>query len=181
MSDRTTSNRRPTARLVVAAVMLSLVGVLGLAACAQSSNSAASTQQDHQAMMETVAKWYVAEGAANLDGIKAAVYDPTAILGLATATPPPADQPTTTVVWKWVGEKIVLTVPKSPEEPTVTVVASATPDVVLLSDATGAGGTLYMRKVNGVWKIDVLATQKAAEAADAADAQEGLSEPSEKP
>ena len=130
-------------------------------------------------MMEAVAKWYVAEGAADLAGIKAAVYDPTDILGLATATPAPADVQRTTVVWKWVGDEIVMTVPGNDEEPTVTVSPAPGDGFnLVLDDGTGSGGTLVMKNVGGVWKIDVAATKRIAEAAGA---QEDSSQPTETP
>jgi hypothetical protein len=172
---------RPTARLVLAAVMLALTAVVGLSACAKGAVPTTSqvSAQDRKTMMESVAKWYVAQGAADLGGIRAAVYDPTNILGLATATPLPSEVETVTIVWKWVGNKIALTIPGMPEEPTMTVAASpTTPTVVEIDDGTGLNGALYMKKVDGVWKIDITETQKAL---DAAAAQEDTSAPPESP
>jgi hypothetical protein len=158
----TRSRTRPAARLIVAATMFATAAVMGVSACAKST---ASTSPDRKAMMESVAKWYVAEGAADLEGVRAGVYDPTNLLGLATATPPPADVQTTTVIWKWEGDKILLAAPNNPQETTVTIVASSTPDVVLIADELGQGGALIMKKVDGAWRIDVVETKKAAEAA----------------
>jgi hypothetical protein len=147
---------------------LALAAVLALSACAKSTPKTPQlSEQDRKAMVESVAKWYVAQGAADINGIRAGVYDPANLLGLATATPP-AGVERLTVVWKWTGDKIVLTIPSRPDEPTTTVAASpTTPTVVQIDDGTGFSGTLYMTKVDGVWKIDAGETVKAADAAGA--------------
>ncbi len=156
--------QRPTARLVVAAVMLALVAVLALGACAKSTTSAASPE-DKKAMMESVAKWNVAQGAVDLPALKALIYDPKNELGLATATPP-ADAQKVKVAWKWAGEKIVMTAPDSPEIATMTIAPpTSTVNAVLMDGADGSPPLAFvMTKVDGIWKIDVPATLKAAAA-----------------
>jgi len=55
------------------------------------------------------------------------------------------------------------------QELTLTASMAATPpNAVLVSDPSGQGNVLVMRKEGSVWKIDVAATEKAA-----ADAQSG--------
>jgi len=157
------TNQSPTARLVVAVTMLALVAVLGLGACAKSNGSTVSAQ-DRKAMMETVAKWNVAQGAVDLPGLRGLIYDPQNELGLATATPP-ADTQKIKVAWKWAGDKIVMTAPDVPEITTMTIApATSTPNAVLMEGGTAPPLSFIMKKVDGVWKIDVPETLKAAAA-----------------
>jgi len=151
------------ARVVLAGV---IVAALMLAGCsAKSASQAADPKQDRRVMLETAAKFYVASGAQDIEATKKLVHDPENIMGLATATPPGADAETTTVRWAWNGGKIVLSAES--DETTYTLSSSdASPSVVTLSDSTGADlGELIMKKVDGTWRIDVSAVQKAADAA----------------
>lgn len=125
-----------------------------------------AAQDEKKAMIESVAKWYAAQGALDIVGFKAGIYDPTDILKVATMTAAPEGAKKSEVKWEWVGETIVVTVPS--EQSTVTL--SASPEqanVVLLKDALGEAGTLIMKKVDGSWKIDIAETQKISAASAA--------------
>jgi hypothetical protein len=151
--------------LALPAVICVLAAVLVASGCSAASTSVDPTQ-DRKAMMETAANWYVALGAQDLNGKKAAVYDPGNILGYATATPAPASAPRTAIAWRWDGDNIVMSSPS--KDSTVTITNSAaTPNNVELYSAGGTGGTLVMTKIDGKWKIDAAATQKASDAAAA--------------
>ena len=118
-------------------------------------------------MLEAVAKWYVAQGALDMAGFKAGIYDPEDILGVATMTAAPEGAEKSEVKWEWAGETIVVTVPS--EQSTITLTASPEQaNVVLLKDAIGQDGTFVMKNDNGVWKIDVAETQKVSDAQSAA-------------
>ena len=171
------SNQRPTARLAIAIAMLAFVALLALGACAKSSTPTVSAQ-DKKAMMETVAKWNVAQGAVDIPGLKALVYDPKDELGLATATPP-ADAEKVKVAWKWDGDKILMTAPDVPDITTMTIApATSTPNAVLMEGGNGTPPLSFvMKKVDGVWKIDVPETLKLA----AASAQGESAVPTEAP
>lgn len=153
----------PARTLHAAVLALLIVGTLAVAGCS-AAKQAVDPAKDRQAKMETAAKFYVADAAQDIKGLKAIVYDPTNFLGLATATPPGADVPTTTVRWAWQGDTIVMQAES--DEATYTLSSTdASPNVVTLKDATGQTlDTLFVKKVNDVWRIDAQAIQKAAEA-----------------
>ena len=58
-------------------------------------------------MLESVAKWYVAQGALDIAGFKAGIYDPEDILGVATMTAAPEGAQKSEVKWEWAGETVV--------------------------------------------------------------------------
>jgi hypothetical protein len=126
------------------------------------SGGASSGGSDSKAMVEAVGKFYAAQGALDLPGMRAALYDPTNVSGIATATVP-ADAKKTEVVWKAVGDTGIITIPS--QELTLTVSAAKTPaNAVTVADPSGQSETLIMKKDGNVWKIDVAETQKAAAA-----------------
>jgi hypothetical protein len=141
--------------LVICAALLALL-VVGCSGGASSSGS------DSKAMIETVGKFYAAQGALDLPGMRAALYDPTNVSGIATATVPPGSQKVE-VNWKSVGDTVLITVPS--RELTITVTAAKSPsNAVVLSDPNGQSETLIMKKDGKVWKIDVVESQKASAA-----------------
>jgi hypothetical protein len=162
----TTKRTRPVWMLALLACVLLLAGVA--AGCKSASTTETSTgTTDKKAMLEAVAKWYTAQGALDLAGFKAGIYDPEDILGVATMTAIPEGAEKAEVKWSWAGEKIVLSIPT--QETTITLAASPEQaNVVLLVDANGQGGTYVMKKDGAVWKIDVAETQKVGEAAASA-------------
>jgi len=163
---KTTKKRtQPVWMLALLACVLLLAGVAG--GCKSASSGGEKTAApDKKAMLEAVAKWYVAQGALDIAGFKAGIYDPENILGVATMTAAPAGAEKSEVKWVWQGETIVVTVPS--EQSTITLVASPQQaNVVLLKDALGQGGTFVMKEDGGVWKIDVAETQKVSAAENA--------------
>ena len=140
------------ARAVLLIVCVALFAMI-LAGCS-------SAGSDQKAMRETVGKFYAAQGALDLATIRASLYDPQNKSGLATATVPPGATKTD-VTWKTVGDTVVVLIPS--QELTLTVSTPKTPpNAVLLSDGSGQGQTLIMRKDGSAWKIDFEATEKAA-------------------
>lgn len=121
---------------------------------------------EKKVMLESVAKWYVAQGSLDIAAFKAGIYDPTDSLGVATMTTAPEGATKSEVKWVWTGDKIVVTVPSAPS----TITLSASPNqanVILLQDQLGQDGTFVMKKIDNVWKIDVVETQKLTDAAAA--------------
>lgn len=120
---------------------------------------------DQKAQLETVGKFYAAQGALDLPALKAALYDPKNISGIATATVPPGAQKTE-IAWKSVGDTVVITIPSQSTTLTASI-AKSPPNAVLISDGSGQGQaqTLIMKKDGDVWKIDVAETEKASKAA----------------
>lgn len=156
---KTTTKHTLSARML--AVLACLLLLAGIAAGCKPA-----AQDDKKLMLEAVAKWYTAQGALDIAGFKAGIYDPTDILGVATMTAAPEGAVKSEVQWAWAGETIVVTVPS--EQSTVTL--SVSPDqtnVVLLKDALGEAGTFIMKKVDGTWKIDIAETQKISAAQSA--------------
>jgi len=156
-----TRNRRQTGwQLALLAAVLMLAGIV--AGCA-SGSGASDPSTDKKAMLESVAKWYTAQGSLDMVAFKAGIYDPQDILGVATMTAAPPGASKAEVKWNWSGETILVTVPS--EQSTITLsVDAAKPTTVQLKDATGQGGVFIMKKVDNVWKIDVAETQKASAA-----------------
>lgn len=141
--------------LVICAALLALLG----AGC---SGGGSSSSSDPKAMREAIGKFYAAQGALDIEGMKAVIYDPTNTSGIATATVPPEAQKAE-VNWKSVGETVLITVPS--RDLTLTVAAAKSPEnAVTLSDPSGQSETIIMKKDGGVWKIDVVETQKATAA-----------------
>lgn len=144
--------------LALLACVLLLTGVA--AGCKSASKDPAT---DKKAMLEAVANWQVAQGKLDLAGVKAGIYDPSDIFGIATMTAVPEGVAAYEVKWEWVGDTIVLAVPS--QQATVTLSASpAQANVVLLKDTGGQGQTLVMKQVDDAWKIDVAETQKITQA-----------------
>ncbi len=164
---KTTNKRtRPVWMLALLACALLLAGVAGGCKSASSGGEKTATP-DKKAMLEAVAKWYVAQGALDIKGFKAGIYDPEDILGVATMTAAPEGAQKSEVKWEWAGETVVVTVPS--EQSTITLTASPQQaNVVLLKDALGQGGTFVMKNDGGVWKIDVTETQKVSASAGGA-------------
>ena len=77
--------------LLVLVMCLSLAALL-VAGC--SGGKSGSSSADQKAQMETVAKFYKAQGALDIKAMRAALYDPTDVAGLATATVPAGAQKT---------------------------------------------------------------------------------------
>lgn len=149
--------------MALLACVLLLAGIV--AGCTQggSGETGSTVTDDQKAMLEAVAKWHVAQGAVDLAGYKAGVYDPEDILGIATMTTPPPDAEKYDVKWAWSGDKIVLSIPS--ESTTITLSAPADkPGVVSLMDTFGQSATYVMKKDGAVWKIDIAKTQEAAKA-----------------
>ena len=150
--------------LAVAALACALVLAALLGGCSKGSGST-SSGSDNKAMVQAVANWYVAQGNLDMAGFKAGLYDPNNVLGVATATAPPAGAKKSPVTVVWVGDTAKIAMPS--QQSTLTVAASTTsPNTVNLMDSAGQSGTFVMRNVNGVWKIDVDATQAAANKAN---------------
>ncbi|NTU71820.1 MAG: hypothetical protein HGB10_08390 [Coriobacteriia bacterium] len=138
-------------------MIAALVCVLLIAGVATGCKPSETDQK--KAMLESVAKWYVAQGALDMAAFKAGIYDPDDILGVATMTAAPPGAVKTEVSYAWAGDSIMMTVPS--EGSTLTLTASPNQaNVVLLKDAAGSNGTFVMKDVDGVWKIDVAATQE---------------------
>jgi hypothetical protein len=142
---------------------LLIVGALALAGCS-ASKQAVDPVKDRKAKMEAAAKFYVADAARDIASLKAIVYDPTNFMGLATATPPGAEDQTTAVSWAWQGSAIVMQAES--DEATYTLSSTdASPSIVMLKDATGETlDTVFVKKVRGVWQVDAQAIQQAVEA-----------------
>lgn len=153
------------------AVLLAAMLVIALAVtgCNKPSTKT-SIDENQKQMIESVAKWYVAQGKLDVKGYKAGIYDPDNILGVATMTAPPKGAKETTVTYAWSGDNAIISIPG--QNATITVSASPTSKTtVLLSSGGGSGSdSIVMTQVAGVWKIDVNATQKAAAAAAASSA-----------
>jgi hypothetical protein len=158
--NTTNTHKRPAWMLALLACVLLLAGVA--AGCKSASTSSTASQADKKPMIESVAKFFVAQGALDIPGIKAGIYDPENIWGVATMTAAPAGMQKATITWVWEGDKIVLTAPS--EAGTATLSASPTQaNVVLLTVPQGGQGqTFVMKKDGGVWKIDVTETMKVA-------------------
>jgi hypothetical protein len=158
MKNHNTKNGRMLALLACALLVLGVI-----AGCAPAKKADTLTPEK-KAMVESVAKWYVAQGALDLAGFKAGIYDPNDVLGVASMTAPPKDAKKSEVKWAWVGDAVVLTI--ASDQTTVTLTPSSTAtDVVSVSDTNGSAGKFIMINQNGVWKIDVNKTQEAAAAA----------------
>ena len=155
--------------LIACAVVIALM----LVGCS-TAKQVADPKQDRKAMMEAAAKFYVADAAQDIEGMKAVIHDPADVLGIATATPPAAGAETSTVSWAWQDDHIVMSSPS--DEATYTLISSdASPNVVVLTDSQGQSlEPLIMTKVNGVWRVDVQEIQKVAQAQ--ADSPEGQKE-----
>ena len=151
-------------RVIAVAALMCAFALAALAGgCSKGSSSAPSG--DKKAMVEAVANWYAAQGNLDMAGFKAGIYDPDNVLGVATATAPPKTAKKAVVSWKWVGDNVIISMPS--QQSTLTIGVSTTAaDTVTLKDSTGQAGTFVMKNVGGVWKIDVNATQKAANAAN---------------
>jgi hypothetical protein len=146
--------------LLLLVVCLSLVALF-VTGCSGGGSSGASA--DQKAMLETVGKFYKAQGALDLPAMRASLYDPQDVAGLATATVPPEAQKAE-VNTKAVGDTIVITIPS--QELTMTASIAKTPaNAVLLAAPSGQSTTLIMKKDGKVWKIDVAETEKASAAA----------------
>lgn len=148
---------------LLACVMLLAALVGGCKASSTTSTTPQNQAADKKAMIEAVAKWYAAQGNLDIAGYKAGIYDPKNILGVATMTAPPAGAKKTVVKWVWVGDNAVITMPA--QQTTITVSASPTETAVVnLKDALGETGLFVMKNDNGVWKIDIAATQSKSAA-----------------
>jgi hypothetical protein len=153
-----------------ALVSLLIVGVSLLAVLLVGCSAGGGA--DQKAMLEAVGKFYAAQGALDLPAMKAAIYDPQNVSGIATATVPP-DAKKTEVAWKSAGDKVTITIPS--QELTLTVTVAKSPaNAVLVSDPSGQGETLIMKKDGGVWKIDFAETQKAIAAKAATPPSQGV-------
>ena len=165
MTEQNGSSRtaKVLARIALACVIAASLMIAGCSA--KSASQATDPKAERKAMLEAAAKYYVASGAQDIEATKLVVHDPENIMGLATATPPGADAETSTVRWAWNGDKITMSAES--DETTYTLSSTdASPNVVTLTDSTGANsGELIMKKVNGSWRIDVSAVQKAADEA----------------
>lgn len=152
--ERSTGARaRVVVSLVVAAATL-----VALLAAGCTSGGAGGSAADQKAMREVVGKFYAAQGDLDIETMRASLYDPQNIAGLATATVPPEAQKTE-VTWKNVGETVVIAVPS--QELTLTVsAATSTPNAVTMTGPGGQSDTLIMKKDGGAWKIDVSETEK---------------------
>ncbi len=154
--DKARLNRLAKRTLVLVVICLSLVALL-VTGCSGGTSGGASS--DQKAQLETVAKFYKAQGNLDIPGMRAALYDPKDAAGLATATVPPGAQKAE-VISKSVGDTIVITIPS--QELTMTASAAKTPvNAVVVSAPTGQSTTLIMKKDGSVWKIDVVETEKA--------------------
>ncbi|MDR3686172.1 MAG: hypothetical protein P4L93_04355 [Coriobacteriia bacterium] len=157
--------RENAAARTLRVVILGLLIATALAAvgCSASKQSV-DPIVDRKAKMETAAKFYVADAARNIEGLKALVYDPTNYMGLATATPPAAGTPTASVTWSWQGADIVMREKSDPATYTISS-TEASPSVVTLKDANGQLlDTLFVKKIDNEWRIDAQAIEKAVEA-----------------
>jgi hypothetical protein len=145
--------------LVLLVVCLALVALF-VTGC---SGGSAGGSADSKAQLETIAKFYKAQGNLDLPGMRAALYDPQDVAGLATATVPPEAQKAE-VITKNVGNTVLITIPS--QELTMTASIAKTPaNAVTLAAPTGQSTTLIMKKDGSVWKIDVVETEKASAAA----------------
>jgi hypothetical protein len=152
-SARHTPGKKVLALLVICASLVALL----VTGCSGGKSSGASS--DQKAMLAAVGKFYAAQGALDLAGMKASLYDPQDISGIATATVPPGAKKAEVVV-KPVDDTVVIAIPS--QELTLTAsVATASVNAVKLSDPNGQTITLIMKKDGSVWKIDVGETQKA--------------------
>ena len=153
-STRYTPGKKALVLLVICASLVALL----VTGCSGGKSSGASA--DQKAMLDTVGKFYAAQAGLDLAGMKAALYDPQDISGIATATIPPSAKKAEVAV-KPVGDTVVISIPS--QELTLTAsVATATANAVKLSDPNGQSITLIMKKDGSVWKIDVAETQKAS-------------------
>jgi len=144
---------------VVAALLVACATLVALLAVGCSGGTTSGGTSDEKAMREVIAKFYAAQGNLDLAGMKASIYDPQNIAGLATATVPP-DAKKTEVTWKNVGDTVVISVPS--QELTITVTSAKTPaNAVTMTGPGGQSDILIMKKDGGVWKIDVAETEKA--------------------
>ncbi|MEI7814001.1 MAG: hypothetical protein WCJ13_04335 [Coriobacteriia bacterium] len=166
------AGRSQVGKKVLVSVLLICVALLAVFAAGCSKGGAG----DQKAMVEAVAKFYAAQGALDLATMKATIYDPQNMSGIATATIP-ADAKKTEIVWKSVGDTVLITVPS--QELTLTASVAKTPaNAVLVADPSGQGETLIMKKDGGVWKIDFAETQKASAAKAAAPSPQSAPAPS---
>lgn len=157
------AGHHPVGKKALLSLLVVFAALLALLAVGCSGGAPSSGGSDSKAMAEAVGKFYAAQGALDIAGMKAALYDPTNISGIATATVP-ADAKKTEVAWKASGDTVIITVPS--QELTLTVSAAATPaNAVKVADPSGKSETLIMKKDGSVWKIDVAETQKASAAA----------------
>lgn len=148
------------------AIVLAAALVLAFAVTGCKPAAPKTTLDDSQkSMLESVAKWYEAQGKLDVKGYKAGIYDPDNILGVATMTAPPKDAKETTVTWTWQGDNVIINIPAQAATITVSASPTAKNTVLLASGAGGGSDSIVMTQVAGVWKIDVNATQKAAAAA----------------
>jgi hypothetical protein len=158
--DKARLNRLAKGTLVLLVICLSLAALL-VTGCSGGKSGGATS--DQKAQLETVAKFYKAQGNLDIPGMRAALYDPKDAAGLATATVPPGAQKAE-VIAKSVGDTMVITIPS--QELTMTASAAKTPaNAVVVSAPTGQSTTLIMKKDGSVWKIDVVETEKANAAA----------------
>jgi hypothetical protein len=165
-------NRMAKRTLVLLVMCLSLVALV-VAGC--SGGSSGGVSSDQKAQMETVAKFYKAQGALDITGMRASLYDPQDRAGLATATVPAGAQKTE-VISKNEGSTMVITIPS--QEITMTASVAKTPtNAILVSAPSGQATTLIMKKDGGVWKIDVVETEKVNAAAAPAPAPSGSTAP----
>jgi hypothetical protein len=147
--------------LVLLVVCLSLVALF-VAGC---SGKSGGVTADQKAQMETVANFYKAQGALDITKMRASLYDPQDVAGLATATVPAGAQKAEVIATN-VGDTIVISIPS--QELTMTAaVATSTPNAIWVSAPNGQGTTLVMKKDANVWKIDVVETEKVGAAAAA--------------
>jgi hypothetical protein len=157
-STRYTPRKKALTLLVICASLVALL----VTGCSGGKSSGASSE-DQKAMLAAVGKFYAAQGALDLAGMKASLYDPQDISGIATATVPPGAKKAEVVV-KPVADTVVISIPS--QELTLTAsVATASVNAVKLSDPNGQTITLIMKKDGSAWKIDVAETQKASAAA----------------
>ncbi len=154
VSTRYTPGKKVLALLVICAALVALL----VSGCSGGKSTGASA--DQKAMLDAVGKFYVAQASLDLAGMKAALYDPQDISGIATATVPPGATKAE-VAAKPVGETVVITIPS--QELTLTAsVSTASVNAVKLSDPNGQSITLIMKKDGSAWKIDVAETQRVS-------------------
>jgi len=169
------AGRYQVAKKALVSLLLICVALLAVFA-AGCSKGGAGGAGDQKAMVEAVAKFYAAQGALDLATMKATIYDPQNMSGIATATIPAGAQKTE-IVWKSVGDTVLITVPS--QELTLTASVAKTPaNAVLVADPSGQGETLIMKNDGGVWKIDFAETQKASAAKAAAPSPQSAPAPS---
>ena len=170
----TNTRKRPAWMLALLACTLMLAGVT--AGCKTASKEATVTPEDKKAMIESVAKFFVAQGALDIPGVKASIYDPENIFGVATMTVAPEGAQKTEIKYAWKGDTILLTIPSQQTSATLSASVEQT-NVVTLKDPAGQGQTFVMRKDGNVWKIDVSATTKVAPGASAPPSEPGSETP----